>query len=264
MNWLKHIQNLQEPCVMVTVAQVRGHAPRNPGAKMIVTTNNIFGSVGGGNLEESAIVEARKILQQQKPQTSLLQITLSEKAHNQHGIQCCGGEVTLMLEYMAQTQPQIVLFGAGHVGVALTRVLSGLPINILVIDSRNEMLNDTRFAHCLDTANIKRLHAPIPETAFEHVQQNACVFVLTHDHAEDLMILDAALRRKDLKYVGLIGSKTKWQNFKNKLLTQGFTEQDLIRITTPIGVAGLQGKQPEQIAIAAAAQVLGMLELAEG
>lgn len=79
---------------------------------------------------------------------------------------------------------------------------------------------------------------------------------MTHDHAEDLFGLERALRRADLGYLGLIGSAGKWARFRQKLKAQGFSDQDLQRVTTPIGLPGVRSKAPEAIAIATAAQLL--------
>ncbi len=87
------------------------------------------------------------------------------------------------------------------------------------------------------------------------------MLILTHDHRQDIAILETALHRPDLGFIGLIGSSAKWSTFKHQLEARGFTHADFLRVTTPIGVPGVRGKEPEVIAIEVAAQVLQCLEL---
>ena len=130
MDWLDALTQLRRegsPAVLVTVVKVRGHAPREAGAKMVVGSEHSWGSVGGGNLEESAIRRARELIADgsTEPETQLFR--LNEHARNRHGRQCCGGEVTLVLEPMS-ARPTVAIFGMGHVGYELARILSRLEL----------------------------------------------------------------------------------------------------------------------------------------
>jgi xanthine dehydrogenase accessory factor len=259
MFWLEALSAFRErgePCVMVTVASVRGHSPRSAGAKMIVARATVFGSVGGGNLEAVAVKKSRVMLENNARVPEFLEVTLTEKAVAEFGVQCCGGEVKLLLEPM---------IGVGHVGLALTRILSALPLELLLSDSRAQMLQSTRFTGFSSVAQIRTFNFPHPSPEFvmSELKPGAFVLILTHDHSEDIAILETALHRPDLKYIGLIGSSAKWTRFQTQLKARGFTDADLARVTTPIGVAGIRGKQPEVIAIAVAAQLLTMLEFVE-
>ena len=101
MDWLDALQELRSqriPAVIVTLATVRGHAPRNGGAKMVVSPDTVHGTVGGGNLEQTAIDQARRMLSAGTAEPELLALTLSDKAVTEYGVQCCGGEVTMLLE----------------------------------------------------------------------------------------------------------------------------------------------------------------------
>jgi xanthine dehydrogenase accessory factor len=267
--WLETATQLRATAasfVIVTVAVVRGHAPRAAGAKMIVTLDQVTGSVGGGNLEQTCIERAHEMLRLGSRVPELLTVSLTERAGGTYGVQCCGGEVTLMLEPIQTARSQVVIFGAGHVGIALTRALSALPLEVLLIDSRLEMLEPERLTRLEGTAHLETRHEPVLyglERVFDIVHPGASVLVMTHDHLEDLAILEAALKRADLAYIGLIGSSAKWATFTGQLRQKGFTAADLSRVTTPIGVHGVRGKQPEVIAIAVAAQLLMHLELPE-
>ena len=266
--WLETLNSLQqdrEPCIIVTVASVRGHSPRAAGAKMIVTRDSVFGSVGGGNLEAVAVQKSRGMLISNARVPEFLEVTLTEKAEAQFGVQCCGGEVKLLLEPILPERPQVAIFGVGHVGLALTRILAALPLELFLSDSRSDMLKPERFSGFSSVAEIRKFvfSYPSPEFVMSELRSGAFVLILTHDHSEDIAILETALHRKDLKYIGLIGSSAKWTRFQTQLKARGFTDADLSRVTTPIGVLGIRGKQPEVIAIAVAAQLLTMLEFAE-
>jgi xanthine dehydrogenase accessory factor len=267
--WLETANQLRDRAasfVIVTVALVRGHAPRAPGAKMIVTLDAVTGSVGGGNLEQTAIERAHDMLRIGSRTPELITVSLTSLAGGTYGVQCCGGEVTLLLEPMHTQKAQVVIFGAGHVGMALTRALSSLPLEIVLVDSRAEMLEGSRLTNLETTAQLETRHEPILyglERVFETIRPGASVLVMTHDHTEDIAILEAALQRADLAYIGLIGSRAKWATFTGQLRAKGFTDADLARVTTPIGVPGVHSKRPEVIALAVAAQLLMHLELPE-
>ncbi|MDV6375019.1 xanthine dehydrogenase accessory protein XdhC [Deinococcus arenicola] len=264
MNWLLALQHLQEqaiPGVLVTVAAVRGHAPREAGAKMVVSADASWDSVGGGNLEATAVERARAMLKVLADAPELLTLRLTDKASNEYGRQCCGGEVTLLLEPLATVRPHLAIFGVGHVGLELGRILSRLPLNLHLVDSRAAQLTPERLAPLMDgEARVEVHHSPIPEMTLHGLPPGAHLLILTHDHAEDAALCDAALRRADLGFIGLIGSGVKWIRFQDQLRLEGHTDLDLARITTPIGLPGISGKAPAVIAVSVAAQLVSLLE----
>jgi xanthine dehydrogenase accessory factor len=259
MDWLESLAHLNETrraFVMVTLLSVRGHAPREAGAKMLVTEENVFDTIGGGNLEQTAIDLARALLTNHETQPVQHTIRLIEKAEPQYGVQCCGGEVTLLLEPIVTTRPTVAIFGVGHVGFALAKVLSILPVELWLIDSRAAMLTSERLQPLeAEQAHLNVQHLPVLDSTVQDLPKGSHLVIMTHDHAEDLFVLEMALKRNDLGFIGLIGSDAKWSNFKQKLLAQGFSEKDLTRVTTPIGIPEITSKRPEMIAIATAAQL---------
>ncbi len=266
MTWLQHLVRLEqqrESFVVVTVAAVRGHAPRGAGSKMIVTQNEICGSVGGGNLERSAVETSRAYLCEKRATPEMMSVTLNPKGGD-YGVQCCGGEVTLLLEPIYPKRPTVAIFGAGHVGWALVQVLGTLPIELHVVDSRSAQLERELPAPL--HAEVHLAHAEVPETVLETLPVGSHLLVLTHDHAEDLAIVETALRQdkeRRFGFVGLIGSAVKWQHFRRELLAHELSEEDLARVTTPIGLPEVPGKSPQAIAIGVAAQLLNHLDLPE-
>ena len=261
MSWLTALSLLRQerkPGVLVTVTEVRGHAPRAAGAKMVVGTDRTWGSIGGGNLESVAIDRARQLLGDRAPGTEVLTFDLSDKAPYQNGVQCCGGQVSVLLDPLP-VPPVIAIFGMGHVGMELARILARHELDLHLVDSRPELLTDALLAPLADgPAHVHAHPVPVlPELVLGELPPGAHVLVMTHDHAEDHAIIDAALRQDGLATIGLIGSSAKWGRFRKRLLTEGgFTESDLSRVTTPIGLPQLGGKDPAVIAVSVAAALL--------
>ena len=264
MDWLAAVERLRtrrEAGVLVTVAAVRGHSPREAGAKMVVAEHETWGSVGGGALEATAIDKARHLLLDPLAAPEVFTASLSDKAPVQHGVQCCGGEVTVLLEPLA-VSASVAIFGMGHVGMELARILARHDLDLHLVDSRPEQLTDQRLAVLDDAlARIHRHHVPVlPELVLGELPVGTHVLVMTHDHAEDAALVDAALRTHHLGSIGLIGSSAKWSRFRKKLADEGHDEDAIARIVTPIGVPGLSGKQPATIAVSVAAALLRSLE----
>lgn len=269
MDWLDALQSVRAqrtPAVVVTLAMVRGHAPRNGGAKLVVSPDAVFGTIGGGNLEATAIDRAREMLAAGSAEPELLTLTLSDKAVTEYGVQCCGGEVTMMLEPM-RVVPTVAVFGIGHVGLELARILSRHELELHLIDSRAEMLapervgvpgHDGILADAV--ARVHLTHSPVPEAALTDLPDAAHVLVMTHDHVEDLAVVDQSLRTQGIGSIGLIGSASKWARFRKKLLEHGHTEAGLERVTTPIGIPEVAGKQPAVIAVSVAARILQLID----
>jgi xanthine dehydrogenase accessory factor len=260
MEWLaavEHLRSRREAGVLVTVAAVRGHSPREAGAKMVVAERETWGSVGGGNLEATAIERARQLLVDPAAAPEMFTANLTDKAPVGHGVQCCGGEVTVLLEPLA-VLPAVAIFGMGHVGLELARILARHDLDLHLVDSRSDQLGDTRLAVLADaTARVHRHHVPVlPELVISELPRGTHVLVMTHDHAEDAALVDAALRTTHLGSIGLIGSSAKWARFRKKLADEGHDEATIARITTPIGIPELAGKRPATIAVGIAASLL--------
>ena len=250
------------PGVLVTVASVEGSGPREVGAWMAVFPHTLVNTIGGGHLEFQAIAEARSLIGSSRQDGELVNRYALGPALGQ----CCGGVVHLKFEHIAlldvhtlkqrlprQAKP-LALFGGGHVGNALVNVLSTLPFQVQWIDSRDEIFPTEL------PANVVSDHSEPVHAAVEALPSGSSVLIMSFSHAEDLDVVAACLKRQrlqgDLKFVGLIGSKTKWATFQHRLEAKGFSSQELAFITCPIGVDGISGKEPEVIAIAVAAQLL--------
>jgi xanthine dehydrogenase accessory factor len=262
-DWLKAARQLRDDGaggVLVTVIEVRGHAPREAGAKMVVGRDGAWGSVGGGNMEATAIARARELIDAAAAEPEILEMRLSPQARTEHGRQCCGGAVRLLLEPLPP-RPVVAVFGAGHVGYELARILSRLPIRLLLTDSRAEQLDRARLADVIDgSADVSVRHALLGEQVLQRLPRGAHVVIMTHDHAEDFALCDAALRlAQPPGSIGLIGSAAKWARFRAMLAAAGHGPEEIGRVTCPIGQPGITGKDPAVIAVAVAAALLPAL-----
>ncbi|WP_081737858.1 xanthine dehydrogenase accessory protein XdhC [Arthrobacter sp. H41] len=262
MDWLEALQRLRSsgrPGVLATVTGVRGHAPREAGAKMLIGADGAWDSIGGGNLEATVMDRARAMLDAGTTTPESLTFPLNERAVTQHGKQCCGGVVDVLLEpFLAR--PTVAVFGVGHVGHELARILSRLPIRLHLVDSRAEQVGAAQLADVVGGfAEVHPVHSPVPDSILGDLPAGSHVLILTHDHAEDFLLCDAALRRSDLGSIGLIGSSAKWSRFRSRLLAEGHEDAVVERISCPIGLPDITGKTPAVIAISVAARLLQLL-----
>ena len=155
-----------------------------------------------------------------------------------------------LVERFGRSDPPVWLFGAGHVGRALARVLDPLPFALTVVDGREAMLG------ALSACRAQRLCDPDPAAQVARLPAQSVVLVMTHSHELDYAICRAALERDDLAWVGLIGSETKSTCFRLRLGRDGLDDARIANLVSPIGIDGVRSKQPEAIAVAVAAQLL--------
>lgn len=260
MEWMRAVQRLREqrePGVLVTLTCVRGHSPREAGAKMVVGAERTWATVGGGNMEEVAVERARALLAAGTTEPETLDVSLSDKAPYQHGVQCCGGEVTMLLEPLPVV-PSVAVFGLGHVGLELARILARHDLELHLVDSRPDQLTPQRLQPLDDAVAGVHVHqVPVlPELVVSELPPGTHALVMTHDHAEDAALCDAALRSGQLATIGLIGSSAKWARFRRRLADEGHSPEAIARITTPIGLSEIRGKEPAVIAVSVAGWLL--------
>ena len=356
---LHEVAGSGQPCVLVTVAHIAGSAPREPGARMIVTAGRIIGTIGGGNLEYEAIRIARSRLDKPAETRFIELFPLGSMLR-----QCCGGAVFLHFEVLAngrtdwlaaaagieqndtrallvsRTPPasfprkresskappaesgpytgkmlftttgasgslgdnnlnelaagkaatllsssrapetvvlhslietqstlpditdvllfeeitpsdfRVVLFGAGHVGRALVSVLADTDCRITWVDSRAGQFPDEM------PYNVEPRLTDDPVAEVDGLPAAAYCLVMTHSHELDQDLCEALLRRSDFTFLGLIGSVTKRRRFVQRLKEKGIGGEQLEQLTCPIGIPGIEAKEPGVIAVAVAAQLL--------
>ncbi len=337
-NWIDDLVDLarqEGQAVLIIVAAVRGSTPREAGAKMVVSANEVRGTIGGGNLEFQAISAARNMLagssrqqsrsfslgaslgqccggavnvvfecfdrhdqalhdlQQQQDQAFVQVIGLTDREPTRflvHAdarsrkprslsspgyktllryanalvrgsdqtalvkIENASGRSEFLLDLVEPSDFNIVLFGAGHVGRALVQMLSSLDCRITWVDNRERPFPDQvpQRVSCMET--------DAPEAEIETAAPGSYFLVMTHDHQLDQALTAAILKRDDFAWFGLIGSITKRKKFEHRLKARGYTGADLARITCPIGIDGINSKQPAAIALSVSAQLQQVYE----
>lgn len=288
------------PAALVTVLATEGSAPRGAGTRMIVTSRETFGTIGGGALELSAVNQARAALGLPPGSWRVQDYPLGPLLG-----QCCGGRVRLLVEHLdpahsgwicSAQEGQILvttlgegevtrslqtdgapmplsaraelpragaviaqwvgerrlpvwLFGAGHVGQAIARHARGLPLDLVWFDTRPEQAR-------LDGVTL--LEVSDFEGCIAEAPADAAILILTHDHALDYRLTRAALDRPAVSFIGLIGSRTKRARFLSRLEADGIGDEARDRLTCPIGLPGIVGKEPDVIAVATLAQILAL------
>lgn len=245
-NWIELLHEFKTnktPVALVTVTKVLGSAPCKVASKMIVTyQQKIHGTIGGGKLEFQVIEEAIRAITENT--TKEFSYTLGPEFE-----QCCGGKVELIIEPMNQS-PELYLFGAGHIGVALCDVLKDTPFHITLLDTRENWINTIAIDKSIAFSSVP----------FDHYKQvinwgdNCYLVIMTHDHKLDFEITALAVHSKT-KYIGLIGSKTKKNKFNNLLIHELGFEPGIKAVHCPVGL-DLGGTNPKEIAISVASELL--------
>jgi xanthine dehydrogenase accessory factor len=266
-------------CALVSVVKTEGSAPRDAGARLIVTPEGFYGTIGGGTLEWRAIAAAQAQLAG-KPA-----LKLSSHALGPDLGQCCGGRVQLatetfdrsaiadvrtlaeretkgrftikgripsldVVESFGDESRRLYLFGAGHVARALVLALAPLAFEVFWIDPR-----PSAFPRAMP-GNVRPVEALHPVSELKTAPEGSLVLVMSHSHALDLAITDAALRNPKIAHVGLIGSASKRVRFEKRLREAGVAEARIAGLICPIGLPGIRSKEPAAIAAATAAQLL--------
>ncbi len=263
--WLRE----RRAAVLVEVVEAKGSVPRGNGTRMLVGAEGaggVVGTIGGGHLELKAIAHAQRRLAAGAQAPDELHFPLGPALG-----QCCGGAVTLRFAPLdaaalaAWPQPaprfHLQLHGAGHVGRAIVRALAPLDVPIDWIDEREEEFPAV-FPGAAGGASgtwppqVRKVCVDAPEAEVAEAAAGAFFLVLTHRHDLDLRIAEAVLRRGDFGFLGLIGSKTKRQRFEHEFARRGIAADAVARMACPIGIEGIEGKEPEVIALAVAAQLL--------
>jgi len=244
------------PAVVVQVLRSAGSVPREAGTRMVVAVDDVLGTIGGGHLELQAIQSARALLAGGGAPPPDQHIALGPSLG-----QCCGGALDLRYTPLAADDPaawalpaprfELQLYGAGHVGRAIVRLLADLPCRVWWVDEREAEFPQEALPPHITPLCVEPVQAEVAQAP-----PGACYLVLTHSHDLDLAITQAILQRGDFAWFGLIGSHTKRARFESRLRQRGVPQALLDRMVCPIGLPGLAGKEPAVIALAVVAQLL--------
>ena len=249
------------PAIVVEVMQALGSAPREAGTRMLVSAAEAVGTIGGGHLELKSIAQAREMLRTGELAPHAERFALGPALG-----QCCGGAVELAyhaldahtLARWPEAPPlfHLQLYGAGHVGRAIATLLATLDVSVDWIDEREQEFPAATTLGTPWPPHIRPVCVDAVDAEVRLAPPDAFYIVLTHDHDLDLRITEAILKRGDFGYLGLIGSKTKRARFVHRFEQRGIAPPAIARLTCPIGIEGLRGKEPEVIAAAVLAQLL--------
>jgi len=235
--WPQRVRELRaRGCVVVCAAADRAAAGR-----LVVSADDVRGSLGDAQLDAAAIAAARELLDADE---ATVRRVSRDDLH----------PIALLFDPIRVPDFNLVLFGAGHVGRALVRALTGVPCRITWVDERAQ-----EFPTELPP-NARAVVTDAPDEEVDAAPRGSFFLVMTHSHALDQQLSERILRRNDFTYFGLIGSKTKRRLFERRMAARGVPAERFARMTCPIGLRGIAGKEPAVIALAVAAELLQVRE----
>lgn len=238
--------------IVITAVEKEGEGPVEIGKKLIVTKDELFGTVGGGALEHHAINQARKLLCERKHLLEKYYLNQGEVIQDAKTLpMVCGGIVTLFYEYVG-FKNIVYIFGGGHVGQALAKVLFPLGFQLIVIDPRKEIIDPFIDAH-------EKHHASFVDfIKKEGIKNDSFVVVCTPSHTHDYHVLHHIIKEQiKPKYIGMLCSLTKLKDYLDKTYESFGKDIDLSHFYSPIGL-DLGGGSPEEIAISITAEILAI------
>lgn len=243
---LVNITSKGEQAVLATVTSSRGSAPRKTGAKMLIKRDGTFiGTVGGGGVEQQVREKAIEVMNSGEPQ--IVHFDLSGSGEKTAMI--CGGQMDIFLEPIAPPET-LYLFGAGHISQSTAAMGKTLGFRVAIIDPRSEYNNIERFPDA-DSLIVEEYDSAFPKL---DVDKDSCIVIYTTGHVLDEQCLQFAAGTK-AKYIGMIGSKKKVKEVKERLLQKGISRQRLDRVYAPIGIE-IGADTPEEIAISILAEII--------
>ncbi|MGE3705531.1 MAG: XdhC family protein [Vicinamibacterales bacterium] len=238
-----------EPAALVTIVSTTGSTPQRVGAKMLVYPDGrTVGTIGGGCYENDAFWKAREAIGTRR--TQLVKYELSDDFAQETGL-ICGGQMEVYIEPI-EPSPVLYIVGAGHVGFNLANLAHEVGFKVRVVDDREKFANRERFAHA-DEVIVEDIPGWIERTA---IPAHAYVVIVTRGHTNDLDAL-RALAPRDLRYLGLIGSRAKIARIYDALTDEGVPAELLSRVHAPIGL-DIGAVTPQEIAVSILAELIAV------
>jgi xanthine dehydrogenase accessory factor len=238
---------------LATVVETRGFTPRKATTHMLIAADGaMVGTVGGGAIEHEVLTQARALLE--RGGHAVIKRHLTQELG-----MCCGGEMTVFIEVLSPA-PRLNLFGAGYIAKPLAAIAAGCGFDVTVVDARPEWATSERFP----TSRLRVEDAEDAARALETTGDDYAL-ILTHDHALDQRLVQALIR-KPLRFLGMIGSLPKQRKFALRLRARGFTDEEIARLHTPLGLE-IGAATPEEIAVSAMAEIIAVrrgVEIAPG
>lgn len=234
------------PVVLATVIKARGSVPRHEGTKMLIYPDgSIYGTIGGGPLEELVIQEAQKELTQLKPR--ILHYNFVDPTRGDPGV--CGGEMDIFLEPI-HPRPTMVVFGLGHVGKAVVHLAHWCGFRVIAADDREELANSNNFPE----ADLTVCCEPSEISKKIQINNQTYIVLTTRGVPVDAEGLPSLLETPAI-YIGVIGSKRRWETTVKQMKEMGITDKEITRITSPIGLE-INAETPEEIAISILSEII--------
>lgn len=234
-----------QPCALCTVVRTAGSTPRKRATRMLVTSQQQWGTIGGGRVEKQVLDAAQALLSQGEAAAAT---TLRYHLTRELGM-CCGGEMEVLVEPMIPA-PFLVVCGGGHIAQALVPLAPPLGFVPILVEDLEDLGNPQRFpqaAQILDSFDPRDWKGlPLDERSY--------VVIVTRDHQVDQQLLEALLPY-DLAYLGMIGSERKVRMFRQRLTNKGASAERLDRVHAPIGLE-IGAETPEEIALSIAAELV--------
>jgi len=253
-NKIQKVKNYKEKVIKAKIINAEGSVPSEAGNYMLISEEDIFGTIGGGHLEYLIINKSKELLKNKIKKSEILSIPLGP------GIgQCCGGYVQIQLTQHANGEKSLehsiknsnlFIFGAGHIGQALSSKSLDLNFNVHLIDSRKNFLLMNEYE------DIDYIFAKEPWKLIKNLPKNSYYIILTHSHDFDFKIINETLKYNSFKFIGLIGSKTKKNKFSNRLKQNGHNQSLINLIECPVGLNIKHTKEPNEIAISIIAKLI--------
>ncbi len=231
-----------QPLVLATVIESSGSAPREEGARMLVRPDgSISGTIGGGAVEQKVIEEAMSLIK--GGSATLLDYTLKDIGME------CGGGMKVFIEPLVPS-PQLLIFGAGHIGACIAQVGKMLDFSVTVVDNRPDFANKERLPWA-DTIIAEDYSTAIDKAGFN---DRTYAVILTHKHAHDYEVLECCLN-KTWAYLGMIGSRAKVAKVFDQLRSKGVSDEIIQKIHSPVGIK-IGATTPAEIAISILAEII--------
>ena len=253
-NKIQKIKENKKEIIKAKIINTEGSVPSNTGNYMFISQEDIFGTIGGGRLEYLVINKSKKLLKNKIKKSETLSIPLGP------GIgQCCGGYVQIQLTHHANGEKSLenslknnnlFIFGAGHIGQALSSKSLDLNFNVHLIDSRKNFLLMNEYK------DIDYIFAKEPWKLIKNLSSDSYYVILTHSHDFDFKIINEIIRLNNFIFIGLIGSKTKNKRFVSRLNKLGYKKSLIDKIECPIGLTNIPSKNPNEIAISIIGRLL--------
>lgn len=238
-----------DPAALVTVVSTEGSTPQKAGAKMLVRPDgSLVGTIGGGCLEAEMTRRARQAIEDRKVQLASYDLTPEEAGED--GL-VCGGRMQVLIEPVEST-PVLCLFGAGHVAQPLARMAKACGFRVEVVDDRVKFANEKRFPD----ADLIVVDDFSDATSQLTLSRNTFAIVVTRGHKGDGEALESVLGR-DLRFVGLLGSKAKVVHIFAALAEKGVSREDLAEVHAPLGLE-IGAESPDEIAVSILAEMIAV------